>query len=92
MATQRDGGATQDVSGDTDGAKRAHGQKRPANGMKLGDTPGGGPPPPAKFKMCGVDHVTTATDTWVVTGTPDYAGAHYAGGLATPLRFVTVSG
>lgn len=43
------------------------------------------------FKMIGQDKNTTALDTWRVTGTPDFTGAFYAGGLATPLRHIAVA-
>jgi len=43
------------------------------------------------FKMVGQDAVTTATGTWVVTGTPDFTGAQYTGGLTTPLRNIAIS-
>ena len=42
------------------------------------------------YKMTGMDAVTTARDSWKVSGTPDFAGASYAGGLATPLRNIHI--
>jgi len=43
------------------------------------------------YKMIGQDHNTNSTDTWRVTGSADPNGAHYSGGLTTPLRNIHIA-
>lgn len=47
--------------------------------------------PLPKYRMIGMDQITNGLyDTWEVTGTPDYTGGSYVGGLNTPLRSISV--
>ncbi len=43
------------------------------------------------FQMIGQSATTTAVDTWVVTGAPDFSGSQYAGPLPTPLRNIAIT-
>ena len=47
--------------------------------------------PTVYYTMTGVDAVLTTEGSWTVSSAPDFTGAQYTGGLATPLRNIRSS-